>query len=149
MSEESRQPEQADSETGSTGEGNEILQTDKPDDSDAQVPYGPQAMLQRALNVFMGFAEPGRNSFVNRLTPAHISQMLEIRESDARRAHESEISERRHTTWLTVWFGTLILLAAVGLIVFFGIRETYEVVTAIIGGLLGFAGGFGVARMRR
>lgn len=142
MSEENRQSEQPDNETSITGQDGEIFPTDRPD---INVPDEQGGILRRALNVFMGFAEPDRNSFLNRLSPEHISQMLNIRENDARRAHSTGNSER----WLAAWFGTLILAAAVGLIVFFGIRETYEVVTAIIGGLLGFAGGFGVGKMRR
>ena len=95
--------------------------------------------------MFMGISRPPSDPIRRRITSEHITQILENQERSGQRNHSSENSDR----WLFVWFGTLILAAAVGLIVFFGIRETYEVVTAIIGGLLGFAGGFGVGRMRR
>ena len=95
--------------------------------------------LQSVLSLVMGISGPSTDPARDRITWEHISQALNHRENESRRSH-----------WTVIWFGTLILIAAVGLIVFFGIRETYEVVTAIIGGLLGFAGGIGVgSRMRR
>ena len=113
-------------------------------------------LVQRAIGLVMSVVGPTSSPLISRFTPEHITQFLNSRENDSLRSHErSENDARRaHSAgnserWLTAWFGTLILAAAVGLIVFFGIRETYEVVTAIIGGLLGFAGGFGVGRMRR
>lgn len=106
---------------------------------------GEEHIVRRAMGLVMGVVGPAGNPLLRQFTSDHITLWLNNRENDARRAHSAGNSER----WLTAWFGTLILAAAVGLIVFFGIRETYEVVTAIIGGLLGFAGGFGVGRMRR
>ena len=113
-------------------------------------------LVQRAIGLMMSVVGPTSSPLISRFTPEHITQFLNSRENDSLRSHErSENDARRaHSAgnserWMAVWFGTLILGAAVGLIVFFGIRETYEVVTAIIGGLLGFAGGFGVGRMRR
>ena len=97
------------------------------------------------MGLVMGVAGPAGNPLLRRFTSDHITLWLNNRENDARRSHSAANFER----WMALWFGTLILATAVGLIVLFGIRETYEVVTAIIGGLLGFAGGFGVGRMRR
>lgn len=109
------------------------------------LPPEQRSVFRSALSMFMGISRPPSDPIRRRITSEHITQILENQERSGQRNHSSENSDR----WLFVWFGTLILAAAVGLIVFFGIRETYEVVTAIIGGLLGFAGGFGVGRMRR
>lgn len=105
----------------------------------ANLPPEQQRGLQSVLSLVMGIPGPPSDPTRDRITSEHISQVLNHRENESRRSH-----------WTIIWFGTLILAAAVGLIIFFGIRETYEVVTAIIGGLLGFAGGIGVgSRMRR
>lgn len=127
---------------------------DAPDDLDD---IGNEAhLVQRAIGLAMSVVGSTSSPLISRFTSEHITQFLNNRENDSLRSHERRENEaqRAHSAgnserWLTAWFGTLILVAAVGLIVFFGIRETYEVVTAIIGGLLGFAGGFGVGRMRR
>ena len=109
------------------------------------IPQEEANIVQRALGLVMGVVGPTGNPLLRRITSDHITQWLNNRENADRRAHSAANFER----WILVWFGTIILVAAVGLIVLFGIRETYEVVTAIIGGLLGFAGGFGVGKMRR
>lgn len=144
-------PSPAPDESGS--DDNQLLRSR---DMMADVPPERVRGIRSALNLVLGVRAPASNPLGERITSEHITQALnnrendsrrisENRENDARRAHSAANSER----WLSAWFGTLILFAAIGLIVFFGIRETYEVVTAIIGGLLGFAGGFGVGRMRR
>ena len=136
MAEESGEPTSqipAQVEQGSAGQMAE-LQNDL-----ANLPPEQQRGIQSVLSLVMGISGPPSDPARDRITSEHISQALNHRENESRRSH-----------WTVIWFGTLILLAAVGLIVFFGIRETYEVVTAIIGGLLGFAGGLGVgSRMRR
>ena len=105
----------------------------------SNLPPEQQRGLQSVLSLVMGISGPPSDPTRDRITSEHISQALNHRENESRRFY-----------WTIIWFGTLILAAAVGLIVFFGIRETYEVVTAIIGGLLGFAGGIGVgSRIRR
>ena len=123
---------------------------------DLEIPEQEERVIRQAIGMFMGFARPASNPLLSRFTSEHITQILNARENNSLRSHERGESEARRAhsagnseRWLAAWFGTLILAAAVGLIIFFGIRETYEVVTAIIGGLLGFAGGFGVGRMRR
>ncbi len=116
-----------------------------PDEFLGNLPSEHQRRIGSTLGLSVGISGPIQDPISERITSEHITQVLDNRENAALRAHKAGRSER----WLAAWFGTLILAAAVGLIVFFGIRETYEVVTAIIGGLLGFAGGFGVGRIRR
>ena len=119
--------------------------------SDAlNVPPQEERVIRQAVSMFAGFARSTSNPLLNRFTSEHVTQLLNARENDSQRSHERRENESRRSHWTIIWFGTLVLFAAVSLIVFFGIRETYEVVTAIIGGLLGFAGGIGVgSRMRR
>ena len=115
MDEESPTTPQSDDETG-----NDNL------DDEASIPDGldfpgEQAhIVQRAMGLVMGVVGPMGNPLIRRLTSDHITLWLNNRENDARRAHSAGNSDR----WLTAWFGTLILVAAVGIIVFFGIRET-------------------------
>ena len=116
---------------------------DAPDDLEN---IGDEAhIVQRAIGLAMSVVGPTSSPLMSRFTPEHITQFLNSRENDSLRSHEKSENDARRAHSA----GNSELAAAVGLIVFFGIRETYEVVTAIIGGLLGFAGGFGVGRMRR
>ena len=126
------------------------------DDGDNEPPddledIGNEAhLVQRAIGLMMSVVGPTSSPLINRFTSEHITQFLNNRENDSLRSHERRENQSRRSHWTVIWFGTLILFAAVGLIVFFGMQETYEVVTAIIGGLLGFAGGIGVgSRLRR
>ena len=125
--------------------GNGGIEGDNTSSDDLEISEEEARFIQRATGMIMGVGGFTENPLSRLFTSEHITQSLNQRENDSRRAHSSANFER----WIAVWFGTAILAAAVGLIIFFGIRETYEVVTAIIGGLLGFAGGFGVGRMRR
>jgi hypothetical protein len=97
----------------------------------------------------MGISGPPSDPLRGRITEEHITQILNGQENEYQRAHESENSERRRTTWLTAWFGTLGVGTLIALTMFFGVREQYEIIAAIVTGVLGFAGGFGVGRMRR
>ena len=117
------------------------------DDGDDQFPI-PKEMLdslppeqrsvfRSALSMSMGIFRPPTDPIRRRITSEHITQILENQEKSDQRYHSSENSDR----WLLAWFGTMGVLATIGLTLFFGIREQYDIIAAIVTGVLGFAGG--------
>ena len=109
------------------------------------VPPESRGRITRSISIFTSIGGERFNPLFRRLSPEHISAMLESSERNAEREHSSQASARRYQ-FLYFLIG---LLAAVGLIVFFSLTDDKVTLTTVIVAILGFVGGFGVGRTTR
>ena len=86
---------------------------------------------------------PAFNPVLSQIKPEHITQLITNTESQGNREAEAEKSNRRYQFLYFI----LALAALLFLLVFFTIREQYDLLTAVVTGAMGFGGGFGIGRL--
>lgn len=88
------------------------------------------------------FAAPVFNPVLQRITPEHITQLINNDENRSQREAESEKAGRRYQ----FAYFAVTLIALLFLLVFFTLWERFDVLTAVITGIAGLGAGFGLGR---
>ena len=146
MSEE-QQDNMQDMEPSSEGEAGQRLteqESGLPPEVLENLPPEARREVIRAFSMMTGFTGPVVNPALNRITSEHINKIIDYTEADSRRESESESSIRKYA----FAYFALELCALLALILFFGVREQWAVISSIITGILGFGGGFGLGISR-
>ena len=89
------------------------------------------------------FAGPVFNPVLRQITPEHIAQVINNADSQNRRQAEAEKSNRRYQFLYFI----LALAALLFLLVFFTLREQFNLLAAVITGAMGFGSGFGIGKL--
>ena len=99
--------------------------------------------ITRTSASLTSFAGPASDPVLSRVTSEHITQLITNSESQSSRDADAEKSNRRYQFLYFI----LALAALLFLLVFFTIREQYDLLTAVVTGAMGFGGGFGIGRL--
>jgi hypothetical protein len=141
MAEERESPNGNDSPSESEGVGRTSSQ-------DEGFPSGPLLETRREIteefSMLAGVSGQLVNPIIDKVTSEHISKTIDNAEAENKRESEAGYSIRRYT-FLYFVVG---LSAVLALIIFFGVREQWAVISSIVTGILGFGGGFGLGRSR-
>ena len=98
--------------------------------------------MTQAFSSTTQVAGPIFNPIVHRVTSDHITQVINNTEAQSSRDAEAAKSNRRYQF---VYF-IVALAALLFLLVFFTVREQYELLAAVVTGAMGFGSGFGVGK---
>ena len=115
-----------------------------------------QRAFTTAFSSFTQLAGPVFNPVLSRITPDHISKILDNTENESVRAynasesesireHESESSRRKYQ----FAYATLVALVVVGLIVFFTLSDNRDLIAPLVAAVAGFLGGFAAGQRFR
>ena len=101
-----------------------------------------RSIITRAFSSITQVGGPVFNPVLRRITSEHITQIIHNSEAQSNRDAEADKANRRYQFAYFV----LGLTALIFLLVFFTIREQYNVLAAVITGAMGFGSGFGVGK---
>ena len=107
-----------------------------------RMPPQGRERVTRSFATIVRFSGPDFNPVSRRLTSEHITQALNNAADQNQREAEAERSNRRYK----FLYFALALIAVVFVLVFFSIREQYDVLVPIATGIMGFAAGVGVSQ---
>jgi hypothetical protein len=85
---------------------------------------------------------PRKNPLLDRITPEHITTIIQNANEEDKRDREERKNERRHNYLILVTAIIAVLLVS-GLFIY---AQQLEFLKYIIGAIFGFAGGFGVGK---
>ena len=133
--------------TQERGDVDEIAEEDSlvPPEVLESLPTEGRRKITRAFLSMTQYAGPMFNPIFRRITSEHLTKILDSTESENIRVHGSSASERKYQFAYFV----LGLGAIVALLIFFAVREQYEILAAVVTGALGFGGGSGVGKLSR
>ena len=106
------------------------------------MPPDERKVVMRAFASMTRYTSPVLNPILRRVKSEHVTRIIDYTESENIRRHDADASERRYQ----FAYFLIGLAATTSLLVFFAVREQYDMLAAIITGVLGFGGGFGVGR---
>lgn len=107
-----------------------------------RMPPQGRERVTRSFAAIVRFSGPDFNPVSRRLTSEHITQALNNAADQNRQEAEAERSNRRYK----FLYFALALIAVVFVLVFFSIREQYDVLVPIATAIMGFAAGVGVSQ---
>ncbi len=108
-----------------------------------RMPPESRGRVVRSFSHITQFPGPVVNPVLQRITSEHLTQMLGNAEAQSSRDAEAEKSNRRYQ--FSYFIVTIVGLLS--LLVFFTLREQFDLLTAIITGVAGLGAGFGLGRM--
>ena len=100
------------------------------------------AVIQASLSTTQ-FSTPVLNPVLQRVRPEHITQIINNVDTQSNREAEAEKSNRRYQ--FSYFIVTIVVLLA--LLVFFAIREQYNVLIPVVTGITGLGSGFGIGKL--
>ncbi len=104
-----------------------------------------RSRIVRSMERFSAMMQvgPGRDPFVEKMTPEHVTAVIANKDKNDERKHAEEIAKIGNHKWYSVG-GAVFIFALCGL--FLGFHQT-EHLDAIIGTLAGLVGGFGLGKV--
>ena len=100
-------------------------------------------MEYRYFSSITQFAAPVFSPVLQRINSGHIDKIIDNAESQSRREAEAEKSNRRYQ----FAYFTVTIVALFSLLVFFAIREQYNVLIPVVTGITGLGSGFGIGKL--
>ena len=97
----------------------------------------------RAFSSITQVAAPILNPVLQRVTSDHLTQIINNVDTQSDRDAEAEKSNRRYQ--FAYFFVTIVVI--LGLLVFFAIREQYNVLIPVVTGITGLGSGFGIGKL--
>ena len=151
--ESSQRPEGGDGETLALGqiaplesqsESAEIV-PDIPEELLGDIPPEHRGQVVRAFSSLTRIAGPVFNPVSEKITPEHISGIIDNVENESVREHEASSSRRKFQFAYFALGG----VAVIGLLVFFTLTDNRDLLPPIVTGLTGFLGGLAVGQRFR
>ena len=109
------------------------------------LPEEQRGHLSRVFSMFTQFAGPAIHPILQKVTTEHVSVILANLEKREVREHQSEGSWRRYQ----LLYFALSVSVVTGLIIYFTASGNTSLVAAILSGIAGLVGGYGVGRANR
>lgn len=106
------------------------------------MPPESRGRVTRSFSSITQFASPVFNPVLQRITSEHISQVISNAAAQSNREAEAEKSNRRYQFSYFV----VTIVALLSLLVFFAIREQYNVLIPVVTGITGLGSGFGIGK---
>ena len=125
--------------------GNSEAERSVPPELLESVPPEHRRAVVSAFSSFTQLAGPVFNPIFQRITPDHLSQIIDNTENENIRDHEAEGSRRKYQFAYSILIGLVI----VGLIVFFTVSDNRDMIAPLVAAVAGFLGGFGVGQRFR
>ncbi len=127
-----------------------VPQTDREGEGDSLIPaeilenLAPEqrSHITRSFASMTQFATSAFSPVLQRITSDHITQIINNVEAQSNRESESEKASRRYQL---VYF-IVTLAALLFLLVFFTVRERFDILTSVITGIAGLGAGFGIGK---
>jgi hypothetical protein len=85
---------------------------------------------------------PGRDSFVEKMTPEHVTAVIVNKDKDGERKHTEELAKINNHKWYAVGAGVFVIVLCA---LFLAFKQT-DHLDAVLGTLAGLAGGFGIGK---
>ena len=106
------------------------------------IPPENRRLVIRAVSTITQISGPNFNPALRQVTSEHITQLINNSEAQSNRDAEADKSTRRYQFLYFI----VALAALLFLLIFFTIREQYELLAAVITGAMGFGSGFGIGK---
>ena len=107
------------------------------------MPPEMRSEVTRAVSSITQVAAPIFNPVLQRVTSDHLTQIINNVDTQSDREAEAEKSNRRYQ--FAYFFVTIVVI--LGLLVFFAIREQYNVLIPVVTGITGLGSGFGIGKL--
>ena len=107
------------------------------------MPPEMRSEVTRAVSSITQVAAPIFNPVLQRVTSDHLTQIINNVDTQSDREAEAEKSNRRYQ--FAYFFVAIVVI--LGLLVFFAIREQYNVLIPVVTGITGLGSGFGIGKL--
>ena len=119
-----------------------------PEDQEGEeysIPPEQQQAIIRAFGSVTRVTTPVFSPIFQHFTSDHVSSIIDSRENESIREHESESSRRKYQ----FAYAILVALVVVGLIILFTLTDNRDLIAPLVAAIAGFLGGFAAGQRFR